>query len=194
MTKSATKATRPMPNAAYAKTPDRLAVEDAIKAATRRGEGSTVEGLATRLQMTPKRVRTAVRNMMTANMLVSTRSAGCVAASYKWAPLASKKEPTDTQRRWSSGHVVLQTPTNGPGYTPMRLPTSTGSATPLPHKVCNASMPPSDPYLAPELRPNASMPPERMTAYRLPSRVGNQLFYPGGRVEAIAATDLQAGA
>lgn len=72
-----TKAQKPMPKAAREKTPDRLAVEDAIKAATRRGESCTIESLATRLDMTPKRVRTAVRNLMTVNMLVSTRAAGC---------------------------------------------------------------------------------------------------------------------
>jgi hypothetical protein len=181
-----TKAKKPMPKAAREKTPDRLAVEDAIKAATRRGESCTIESLATRLDMTPKRVRTAVRNLMTVNMLVSTHAAGCVGAQYQWAALASgKKEPTDGQRRWSSGQAVLHTPTNGPGHTPMRLPTTATTGKALPQKVCNASMPNQDP-LAHALRANADIAPERMTAYRLPSRVGNQLFYPDGRVEVVA--------
>lgn len=38
-------------------------------------------------------------------------------------------------------------------------------------------------YDGAELRPNPGLPPGRLRAYRLPSRMGDKLHYPDGRVE-----------
>jgi hypothetical protein len=40
-------------------------------------------------------------------------------------------------------------------------------------------------YDCPELKPNAGIPEERFDAYKLPSRFGNELRYPDGRVEYL---------
>ena len=44
---------------------------------------------------------------------------------------------------------------------------------------------PNTPYTCPELGRTPGIPDGRYTAYALPSRVGNRLFYPDGRVEDI---------
>lgn len=41
-------------------------------------------------------------------------------------------------------------------------------------------------YTCPELKTNPGLPEGRMAAYKLPSRVGNKLYYPDGRVEPVA--------
>jgi hypothetical protein len=41
-------------------------------------------------------------------------------------------------------------------------------------------------YEGRELQTNAGLPEGRMAAYKLPSRVGNKLYYPDGRVEPLA--------
>lgn len=44
-------------------------------------------------------------------------------------------------------------------------------------------------YTGAELKTNPGIPPERMAAYRLPSRVGGRLYYPDGRVEVFSDTE-----
>lgn len=41
-------------------------------------------------------------------------------------------------------------------------------------------------YTGADLQPTAGATPARLRAFSLPSRVGNKLYYPGGRVEVIA--------
>ena len=38
-------------------------------------------------------------------------------------------------------------------------------------------------YQGTELKPDPSIPPERMHAFTLPSRAGDWLYYPDGRIE-----------
>ncbi|THJ36197.1 hypothetical protein E8K88_02735 [Lampropedia aestuarii] len=45
--------------------------------------------------------------------------------------------------------------------------------------------PPSNCYQGVELRLNPGIDPERLRAFTLPSRVGDQLHYPDGRIEAF---------
>lgn len=40
-------------------------------------------------------------------------------------------------------------------------------------------------YEGKELQTNAGLPDSRMEAYKLPSRVGQRLYYPDGRVELL---------
>ncbi len=45
---------------------------------------------------------------------------------------------------------------------------------------------PADAYICPELQRNPGIAPERFAAYALPSRVGNRLHWPDGRVTPVA--------
>lgn len=49
-------------------------------------------------------------------------------------------------------------------------------------------------YRGEELKQNPGIGPERFAAYALPSRVGNRLYYPDGRVAAVNNTQAGAGA
>lgn len=49
----------------------------------------------------------------------------------------------------------------------------------------------SEPYRCPELRPLAGIPAGRMAAYHLPSRVGDTLRHPGGRVTDLDGNTLE---
>lgn len=44
-------------------------------------------------------------------------------------------------------------------------------------------------YTAPELKANPGIPPERMAAFKLPSRVGKRLYYPDGSTSLIPGDD-----
>lgn len=79
----------------------------------------------------------------------------------------------------------LVTPASGPGYTPNKWASGLSYAyTAAEAPVRNSNQ--TQTYDGQELRTNPGIPPERMLAYSLPSRVGNRLHYPGGRVEVVA--------
>lgn len=87
------------------------------------------------------------------------------------------------QHHWSKS-PTLSTPTNGPGHTP---PTLIRFATPTPDSapISNSTM--RGVYDGAELRTTPGLTPDSLHAYRLPSRVGNRLHYPDGRVERLEA-------
>lgn len=47
-------------------------------------------------------------------------------------------------------------------------------------------------YNGAELQPDPSIPPQRMAAYHLPSRVGDRLYWPGGRVTGLNGNEVTA--
>ena len=98
--------------------------------------------------------------------------------------------PNDQQRDWSSGFAAskkhgtpkLTTPQNDPGFT---LPKAIGPfEASAQQRHCSTSMP--NGYTCPELQPMPGITPDRFDAFALPSRMGNRLHYPCGRVEVLA--------
>lgn len=57
------------------------------------------------------------------------------------------------------------------------------TTTPRPYEV------PYWQYQGTELKPDSSIPPERMRAFALPSRMGDWLHYPDGRIEPFPGTE-----
>lgn len=91
--------------------------------------------------------------------------------------------PNASQRNWSStGAPLLTTPQNGPGFTPAKPTRGMPKAA---ERVTSTAM--AATYDGAELRPVAGLTPDRLEAFRLPSRMGNQLHYPDGRVEMVGA-------
>jgi hypothetical protein len=90
--------------------------------------------------------------------------------------------PNESQRQWSSGTPKLMAPVNGPGVNFSKTMDSFGSTDS--ERITNSSQ--KDPYLCPELGPVPGLTPDRMDAYRLPSRMGKSLHYPDGRVEVLS--------
>lgn len=180
------------------KTPERLAVEGALRNAAMAGRGLTITEAAEATCLPVKRVRRIMQNLQQADYVENTTGRGCVGSRYTWARLLTPAQPaapamatpgvndgpTPAQRRWSSGGgPTLYTPVNGPGFT---LAPPVGSMpTRATARITAASMRSDDPYLAPELKVNPGILPERMAAYDLPSRVGNWRLYPDGRREAV---------
>lgn len=72
--------------------------------------------------------------------------------------------------------TVLAGPTKPALY---RLPSRTVAGPRHVHKVSGI-------YDGAELRRNVAIDPARLEAFKLPSRVGNRLHYPDGRVEVVA--------
>ena len=178
------------------KTPTRLAVEGALRNAAMAGRGLTIVEAAEATCLPVAQVRRIMQNLQQGEYVENTTGRGCVGSRYTWARLLTPAQPapamatpgvddgpTPAQRRWSSGGgPTLYTPTNGPGFTPAApvgsMPTRATA------RITAASM--RETYTATELQVNPGILPERMAAYALPSRVGNKLHYPGGRVEVLA--------
>lgn len=181
------------------KTPERLAIEGALRNAAMAGRGLTIVEAAEATRLPVQRVRRIMQTLQQSELVVNKTGAGRVGSRYTWMRLFTPAKPapatmatpgvndgpTPSQRRWSSGGgPVLHTPVNGPGFTPAApvgsMPTRATT------RITAASMPSADPYLAPELKTNPSILPERLEAFKLPSRIGKRLHYPCGRVEVLA--------
>ena len=142
------------------KTPDRLAVEGALRNAALAGRGLTIAEAAEATCLPVQRTRRIIQQLQQNELVVNTTGAGRVGSTYTWARLLTPARPaapamatpgqddgpTPSQRRWSSGGgPTLYTPANGPGFTPAApvgsMPTRATT------RITAASMPSSDPYL-----------------------------------------------
>lgn len=170
-----------MPNPAIAKTPERTAIENAIKRATNAGESISTAQIAQATQLTMRVVRKHLANLTIAHKIDNVRGKGCSPALYTW-----------------SRGPVLETPTNGPGYTPMKLPAGRpGTVEPnetqrrwssgIPSVVPStptvggpriSSMYTGGLYDGKELQPNPGITPDRFEAYNLPSLVNGVRVQP----------------
>ena len=182
-----------MPNPAIAKTPERTAIENVIKRATNAGESISTQQIAQATQLTPRVVRKHLSNLTLAHKVDNIRGKGCSPALYTWA-----RGP------------VLETPSNGPGYTPMKLPAARpGTVEPndtqrrwssgIPSVVPSApgmaepricSMHTRGTYDGKELQPNPGITPDRFEAYELPSLVNGVRVAPK-RITAMCVGKVQ---
>lgn len=191
------------------KSKERTLVEH-IFASLPAGEGLTLLELNARAGFDCRRI---INNMQQRGSLMASHSGGrnrnarytITTPTAKWVEKALN--PTnEKQRLWSSGQAakaaddvkkkpaaasahgagpVLTTPVNGPGYTPSRHASgiqahSRAKAGPAPIATTG------DPYKCPELRVNPGITADRLVAFALPSRRGNRLHFPDGRVEVLA--------
>lgn len=163
-----------MPNPAIAKTPERIAVENAIKRATDRNESVSTLQLVSETGLSFDEVKKHLSNLTMKSKVDNVGGKGPGQARYTWA-----RGP------------VLTTPNNGPGYTPMKLPagragTVEPNATQRRWSSGIPSVVPSTPtvggprissmytgglYDGKELQPNPGITPDRFEAYNLPSLV-----------------------
>lgn len=95
----------------------------------------------------------------------------------------------------SANGPLLLDAKNGPGHSPAKrpvglMPVDAGQqiiTTLRAHPSHSTHQPVLErpPYDAPELKPQPGILPDRLEAFSLPSRIGNQLHYPDGRVELL---------
>ena len=177
------------------KTPQRLAVEGALRNAAMAGRGLTIVEAAEATCLPVAQVRKIMQSLQQAEYVENTTGRGCVGSRYTWARLLTPAQPapamatpgvddgpTPAQRRWSSGGgPTLYAPVNGPGFTP--APPVGSMPTRATARITAASM--RETYTATELRVNPGITPDRLAYLDAPSRVGNWRYYRDGRREAV---------
>lgn len=162
------------------KTDERLAIEGALRNAALAGRGLTNTELCEATTLPAHRVRRVTAKLLSVGQVTSTGAAGGQGARYTWARgVAPVQAQTHEPAHWQThpGGPALFDARNGPGF---RISAPVGSMpTRATARITAASV--RETYLAPELKANPGITPDRFEAYLLPSLVN------GRRVPSVHA-------